>query len=121
MKKAAKSPKGKSPKLGEMLGRNIARERKAKGLTQQELAESIGIDPVSLSRIETGATVPSLQRLAVIASALDVGLVTLVSSTGNHLSDQAQEIATSLKHLNGNDRRLIIDMVKQFAKRLSEK
>ena len=41
-------------------------------LTQKQLAEAAGIDPVYLSRIETGKRAGSLRTLAAIAKVLDV-------------------------------------------------
>ena len=42
-----------------LLGTRIKEIRKAKGLTQEQLAESIGIEIPSLSNIENGKTYPS--------------------------------------------------------------
>ena len=47
------------------LGRNIAEARKASGRTQAEVAEKVGIDTVSLSRIERGTVSPSITTLPV--------------------------------------------------------
>lgn len=52
--------------------------RKAKGLTQKEMAEKLGIGQVSYSQIETGKTEISLQRIASIARILEVDLITLL-------------------------------------------
>jgi len=54
------------------LGERIAEARKAKGLTQRRLAEAIGMEVMSVSRIERGVRQPSLRRLQDIAGTLDV-------------------------------------------------
>ena len=56
------------------VGRRLARIRKDRGWTQEQLADKIGIAPVTLSRLETGARAMSLSSLSVIAKQLDVEL-----------------------------------------------
>ncbi len=58
----------------ELLGARIKELRKAKKLSQEELAELVGIEPRHMSRIEVGKSYPSLDRLERIAKALDVEL-----------------------------------------------
>ncbi len=58
--------------LKEELGKNIKKIRSAKKMTQEKLAEIIGIDPKSVSKIENGKNYPSSETLSAIAHALDV-------------------------------------------------
>ena len=60
------------------LGARIRNARKAKGLTQAQLAEKIGIKRATLSKYETGAIEPSITHLSVIASWLGVGFYDLL-------------------------------------------
>jgi transcriptional regulator with XRE-family HTH domain len=59
------------------LGRRVADQRKRARLTQEELAERVGVTTETVSRLERGAVVPSLARLEAVASALGVELVDL--------------------------------------------
>ncbi len=54
------------------LGSTIVSLRKAAGLTQQQLADKIGVTNVTISHVENAASMPSLTALAEIADALDV-------------------------------------------------
>lgn len=54
------------------LGLRIAAARKAKGWKQKHLAVALKVEPVTISRWETGSNGPPLSRLGEIASALDV-------------------------------------------------
>lgn len=45
------------------LGLAIASARTARGLTQQQLADSLGLDRTYLARMETGLTTALLERL----------------------------------------------------------
>ena len=52
--------------------------RNFRGLTQQQLAESVGINPVYLSQIERGERTGAAKTLAAIARSLQVDLDDLV-------------------------------------------
>jgi transcriptional regulator with XRE-family HTH domain len=54
------------------LARNIQNIRKAKQITQEELAERLNVSQSWLARIETGREVPNLRRLQQIARVLGV-------------------------------------------------
>lgn len=49
---------------------NIEQKRKAKNLTQKQLAEICGTSQNNISRYETGARSPSLKDAKVLANAL---------------------------------------------------
>ena len=51
--------------------------RSAKGLTQEDLADALGMATESISHIERAVTAPSLKTIAAAADALDVTLVEL--------------------------------------------
>jgi len=56
----------------ELLGMRIKEFRENRRLTQDKLAERVGIDPKHLSRIENGRNYPSLETLEKILSSMDV-------------------------------------------------
>jgi phage repressor protein C with HTH and peptisase S24 domain len=56
----------------------IKEVRKAKGLTQEQLAEAVGLDVSYISRMESGKRRVSLENLAPIATALKVSVKDLV-------------------------------------------
>jgi len=53
-------------------GENIKRERKLCGLTQQELADKIGIKQQQLSQWENNKFEPTVSSIVALAKALDV-------------------------------------------------
>jgi transcriptional regulator with XRE-family HTH domain len=65
--------------LGARIDQNIKVARTRLGMTQSLLAEALGIESVTVSRIETGAQLPSVDRLEEIANVLKVSLPTLLS------------------------------------------
>ncbi len=60
------------------LGRRILQLRTEKGITQQALADLVGINRINMSRIERGIAEPGLRTLEKIAEGLDVKLSTLL-------------------------------------------
>lgn len=58
---------------------NIARLRKAKGMTQEQLAAALGISPPAVSKWETGSSCPDITLLCPLARALNTNVDTLLS------------------------------------------
>lgn len=61
------------------IGARLQAARAARGLTQAQLAEAIHIEPVTLSRYETGSRGASVSVLDAAANALGVTLADLVA------------------------------------------
>ncbi len=97
----------------EMLGARIREQRKKKRLTQEQLAEMLGIDQKHMSRIELGKSYPSLDRLTMIAEALEVPLPSLFKFT--HMGDErelVQQINEMVQKLGEADQRRVFKIVK---------
>lgn len=58
--------------LKKNIGEKIKLYRKKKGLSQDELAETINIEMKSLSRIESGHNYPQCENLVAICNALKI-------------------------------------------------
>ena len=61
-----------------IVGRNIRRLRKERGLTQEQLADQAGMAMRYLSGVERGEENPTLRFLAKLADALGVPLADLL-------------------------------------------
>ena len=57
-----------------LLGSNIVKKRKERGIKQKELSDILDIDDGSLRRIESGRTNPTTMTLYNIASGLGIEL-----------------------------------------------
>jgi len=84
-------------------------------MTQSTLAEKVGVDPETISRIERGTVLPGLLRLEEIAVALKIGAASLFQSSSSVADDQAQQIAAWLKTMDAHDRAFVVEYVKRFA------
>lgn len=60
--------------MDKLIGSRISQARKAKQLTQENLAEFSGMSVSAISRIETGKNSTSLKTLCKFCDILDVGL-----------------------------------------------
>lgn len=69
------------------LGQRIRKYRMAAHLTQEQLAEAVGVVPSSISRIETNANSCSLPLLTKIATALNVSIDALVCDSVPSVTD----------------------------------
>lgn len=56
------------------IGEKIAELRKSKGMTQEELAATIGVSAQSISKWENSATMPDIMLLPVIADIFEVSI-----------------------------------------------
>lgn len=99
----------------ELFGARIRELRKAQRLTQDQLADMLGIEQKHVSLIELGKSYPSLDRLAQLADALHVTLPNLFEFM--HMQDdneRLQEIVDMLRKLGEADQRRIFKIVKAF-------
>jgi transcriptional regulator with XRE-family HTH domain len=77
MENTSKRPKGSD--FTKLIGRNVKAARIRLGLTQSKLAERLGLDNLTISRLETGVQMPSIERLNEIALALQVSVPILMT------------------------------------------
>lgn len=68
----------KNAKLPKLLGKKVQRFRKKTGLSQEDVAHSVGISRAYMGYIEQGRNVPSLEVLQKVAKVLKVKLSDLV-------------------------------------------
>jgi transcriptional regulator with XRE-family HTH domain len=80
-----------------LLGKNIQTVRKFKRMKQQELADAIGINLQSLSKIERGVNYPTYETLENIVTVLDVTPNELLSGEWKYTFPVEKEIMLFLK------------------------
>ena len=60
--------------IKEKFGKRLRELRKSAGLTQEQLAEQVSIEPTNLSKIECGMHFPQPEKIEKIAGVLDVSI-----------------------------------------------
>ncbi len=110
------------------IGETIRNYRLQKGMSQGDIEKRTGLLRCYLSRVENGHTIPSLDTLSKIATAMDLALAQFfhdgAADNGNgkgmtHLSEDEVRFLTQIRryspNLNDSDRKLVIAMVKKMA------
>jgi transcriptional regulator with XRE-family HTH domain len=98
--------------LAVLLGARIRARRQALRWTQEELADRLGVEVNTISRMECGIRTPSLERLGQIADALRVSAASLLGDASPSSRDQADALLKILDELTASERVLIVEMVK---------
>ena len=76
----------------ELLGLKIKEFRKQRKITQEKLAEIVGVDNGYISKLEVGQNFPSISTLEKIAQALDVELYEFFQYTNIKSSDFKEDL-----------------------------
>lgn len=96
------------------LGGRIRKERQAKGITQEQLAEKVDISVNFMSLIENGRNM-SVETLVKIANALGVTVDYLLSDIVNlHRNIITEQINQQLAALNNEEQLFFLNMIKQY-------
>ncbi|WP_303001956.1 helix-turn-helix domain-containing protein [Dialister invisus] len=95
------------------IGTRIKEAREAKGLTQEQLAEMVGLSSTHISVIERGVKAPKLETFIEIANALDVTSDSLLLDVlNNSLQITATELSEQIKRLPPKEQRKILKAVR---------
>ncbi len=98
-----------------LLGQKIKYFRKAKKLTQEQLAELVGMEPNSISIIESGRNFPTLNSLEKIAKALDIELNILFRYNSNKTNSEIiDNINSELNKLNNDKLEKVLLFIEDF-------
>lgn len=90
----------------------LADARKERGLTQQALADRVGIHVTQIRRYEAGTSSPTLDVLAKIAMAMNVTTDSLVF--GEHDRDPDEDLRLSYeatRHLDPDEREMVKGLI----------
>jgi transcriptional regulator with XRE-family HTH domain len=107
--------------LSAVVGRAIARQRKRCGLTQNEVAEKLGVSFDVVSRTERGIVMPNIARLMQLAAVFGCETAELLTETSNRSTDQASRMAELIEGLSDGERVLIMNIVEQLVSHLKQK
>jgi transcriptional regulator with XRE-family HTH domain len=109
------------------IGETIRNHRLQRSMSQGDIEKRTGLLRCYLSRVENGHTIPSLDTLSKIASAMDLALSQFFADghASNHqkglpqLSEDEVRFLSQIRRysasLNDSDRKLVLAMVKKMA------
>ena len=94
------------------IGQRIRKNRKALGLSQEELAEKINISTTHMSHIETGNTKLSLPVLIELSQILEVSTDSIIfGDSGRDAELPGRQIAELLESSSTKQQRIISEVV----------
>lgn len=96
-------------------GDNLVKLRKSKGITQEELAEFVGVTKASVSKWETKQSMPDIGMLPLLSSYFDVSIDSLL---GYHPKLSKEEIAQTYGELAGKFAKEPFEMVMKESEEL---
>lgn len=111
--------KTKSKQLAEFVGQAIARQRIRCKLSQEQVAEKLGIGSEAVSRIERGVVMPNIERLIELATVFGCETADLLTEGSTRQEDQARRLQGLLSVLDSDDRTLVLEFVESLVARLS--
>ena len=89
----------------------LIQQRKERSLTQQKLADAVGIHVNQIKRYESGTTQPTLDALVKLAKTLHVSLDSLVFGEEITTDDNLKFQLEALKELDAEDKYLILEVL----------
>ena len=114
-------PKGQINDPATVVGRAIAKQRVASGLTQEQVAEELGIGLEAVSRMERGVVIPTVVRLFELADIFECGAADLLTEASSRSSDQASHLNRLLSRLSAADRAMMLEVFERLSARLTRR
>ncbi len=102
------------------LGQTIAKYRQNKGLTQEQLAEQLGIGNEAISRIERGIAMPALIRLLELADIFECSVADLLVRSSTRPTDEIQQLSLRLSNLSKADRIFVLTSMESLITHLEK-
>jgi len=109
-----RKPKEQPTEVERRLGDRVASLRQATGLTQAQLAKRLGVAVETISRLERGSVVPSLQRLVRLAEVLAVELAELFTHPRGPRQKAEDRLVAALRGRSALEIELIADLAKRI-------
>jgi len=105
-------------RIRKTIGQSIARARQDADLTQEAVAERLGIGPEAISRLERGVGSVTAERLVVLAEMFGCRSDQLLLAASQRPEDQAGALWSMLEGLSAEDRDFILNHVDQLVAHL---
>lgn len=106
--------------FAKQLGQTIAKYRQRRDLTQEQLAEILGIGNEAISRIERGVAMPALVRLLELADVFECSVADLLAKSSPRTTDEMQSLSSRLANLSTADRKFVITSMESLIDHLTK-
>lgn len=100
--------------IKQSIGQAVAKQRKAVGLTQAQLAERLNLSLDAISRLERGNIGLTVERLVELAEIFGCETADLLHEGSTRVRDQARELEDLLQKLAEDERIELLSLVRQM-------
>jgi transcriptional regulator with XRE-family HTH domain len=107
--------------LAKTVGYAVAVQRKNACLTQRQLAEKLGIETETVSRMENGKYPPNLARLEQLAEILGCPVTRFFGCPTNAEQSLAGRIADTIQSLPAEQHELVVQFVSDIVRVLKQR
>lgn len=117
-KPAVKPLKTDGVALNHLIGQAIAKYRKQAALSQEQLAEALGIGYEAVSRMERGVVIPTVDRLIEIAEIVGCPVTELLNQSSSRPTDEVVHLHQLLSSLSVENKLWLMEQVEQWVAKL---
>ena len=104
--------------LNHLIGQAIAKYRKQAALSQEQLAEALGIGYEAVSRMERGVVIPTVDRLIEIAEIVSCPVTVLLSQTSPRPTDEVVHLHQLLCSLSHENKQWLMEQIELWVQKL---
>ena len=103
-----------------LFGKKIKNISKSRKLTQEKLAETIGIEPAHLCKMENGTHFPSLKTLLKLVNILEIEITDLFTFNPQKQNPLLEKLHFELTNLNDKELKFAHEIITNLIKMRSE-
>lgn len=103
------------------VGAAIKTKRLEAGLSQDQLAELLGVGPEAVSRMERGVVMLTIPKLVELANALQCPVEAFIPKASGSTHSGAKEIAQLLQPLNKRDMQFVMEWLEKMSRHLTSR
>jgi transcriptional regulator with XRE-family HTH domain len=109
-------------KLAAQLGEALFQQRQTANMTQAALAEAVDLQTETISRIENGLRLPTIEKLVDIANVFNVPVAVFFENIDAAANRQpanelyAQEISAALDKLPQSGKKFVLEVAQDYAR-----
>jgi len=96
------------------IGKRIKELRLEKGISARNLANTTGLDPSQISKIESGISKPSLDALERICKTLNISIADFFKADSNENSREVRRLLDTTKFLSTDQLKLLNELLNSF-------
>ena len=99
------------------IGTFLKELRKEKGITQEQMAEELGVSGRTISRWETGSNMPDISLLVEIAEFFDVSIPEIIKGErkSEDMKDEAKEVAETMSDYAKAEKEQLVKSIRNLS------